>query len=161
MRNALNAFLYRTGEASDKFMIVFASNQPEQFDWAINDRIDEMVEFRLPGFDERVRMLKQYFDDYIRAPKNSRAKKIYVEGIEDSDFEDLAARIDGFSGRELSKLVIAFQAAAYGSPTSVFDKEMMTQVLDHHLTAHSQKEAWKQYVGPSEKHDNIKTILAD
>lgn len=31
------------GEASDKFMVVFASNQPEQFDWAINDRIDEMV----------------------------------------------------------------------------------------------------------------------
>jgi hypothetical protein len=42
MRNALNAFLYRTGEASQKFMIVYASNQPEQFDWAINDRIDEV-----------------------------------------------------------------------------------------------------------------------
>ncbi|RMX62967.1 hypothetical protein DD238_006960 [Peronospora effusa] len=161
MRNALNAFLYRTGEASDKFMIVFASNQPEQFDWAINDRIDEMVEFRLPGYDERVRMLKQYFDDYIRAPKNSRAKKIYVEDIEESDFEDLAARIEGFSGRELSKLVIAFQASAYGSSTSVFDKEMMMQVLEHHITAHSQKEAWKQYITPSEKRDNIKTILAD
>ena len=49
MRNALNAFLYRTGEASTNFMIVYASNQPEQFDWAINDRIDEMVEFELPG----------------------------------------------------------------------------------------------------------------
>jgi hypothetical protein len=24
-------------------MVVYASNQPEQFDWAINDRIDEMV----------------------------------------------------------------------------------------------------------------------
>lgn len=30
-------------------MVVFASNQPEQFDWAINDRIDEMVDFNLPG----------------------------------------------------------------------------------------------------------------
>jgi hypothetical protein len=29
-RNALNAFLYRTGEASSKIMIVYASNQPEQ-----------------------------------------------------------------------------------------------------------------------------------
>ena len=28
---------------------VYASNQPEQFDWAVNDRIDEMVEFALPG----------------------------------------------------------------------------------------------------------------
>jgi AAA+ superfamily predicted ATPase len=43
LRNALNAFLYRTGEATDKFMLVYASNQPEQFDWAVNDRIDEMV----------------------------------------------------------------------------------------------------------------------
>ena len=30
LRNALNAFLYRTGSASDKFMVVYASNQPEQ-----------------------------------------------------------------------------------------------------------------------------------
>lgn len=25
-------------------MLVYASNQPEQFDWAINDRIDEVCE---------------------------------------------------------------------------------------------------------------------
>lgn len=30
-------------------MLVVASNQPEQFDWAVNDRIDELVEFTLPG----------------------------------------------------------------------------------------------------------------
>lgn len=155
MRNALNAFLYRTGEASDKFMIVFASNQPEQFDWAINDRIDEMVEFKLPGYAERVRMLKQYFDDLIRAPKNSKAKKIYVEDIEDADFEEMAKRIEGFSGREISKLVIAFQASAYGSSSSNFTKQMMQDVLDHHMTAHAQKEEWKKYVGPSEKHDTL------
>ena len=115
----------------------------------------------MPGFDERVRILKQYFEDYIRAPKNSRAKKIYAEEIADSDFEDLAARTKGFSGRELSKLVIAFQAAAYSSPTSAFDKEMMLQVLEHHLTAHTQKEAWEEYATPNAKRDDIKTILAD
>ena len=50
MRNALNAFLYRTGEQTDRFMVVYASNQPEQFDDAINDRIDEMVSpVPLPG----------------------------------------------------------------------------------------------------------------
>ncbi|CAM9332168.1 unnamed protein product, partial [Phaeothamnion confervicola] len=59
-RNALNAFLYRTGEQSDRFMVVYASNQPEQFDEAINDRIDEMVLFELPGEEERYRMLTSY-----------------------------------------------------------------------------------------------------
>jgi hypothetical protein len=35
LRNSLNAFLYRTGEATRHFMVVFASNQPEQLDWAV------------------------------------------------------------------------------------------------------------------------------
>ncbi|OQR99070.1 ATPase family AAA domain-containing protein 3A [Achlya hypogyna] len=144
MRNALNAFLYRTGEASDKFMIVFASNQPEQFDWAINDRIDEMVEFQLPGLDERVRMLQQYVDKYL-LKSNSKAKQIVVKDIEYDDFVSVAKRIDGFSGREISKLVIAFQAAAYGSASSEFNKVLMEEVLEHHMVAHRQKEAWKEY----------------
>merc|ERR1711872_905119 len=45
LRATLNAFLYRTGDQSDKFMLVLASNTPEQLDWAINDRLDEVVEF--------------------------------------------------------------------------------------------------------------------
>jgi ATPase family AAA domain-containing protein 3A/B len=40
---------FRTGEQSDKFMLVLASNTPEQLDWAINDRLDEMIQFGLPG----------------------------------------------------------------------------------------------------------------
>ena len=42
-------------------MLILASNQPDQFDWAINDRLDDLIEFSLPTFDERYRMLKQYF----------------------------------------------------------------------------------------------------
>ena len=49
-------------------MLVLASNQPEQFDWAINDRMDEMVEFGLQGLEERQRMLLQYFKRYIADP---------------------------------------------------------------------------------------------
>jgi ATPase family AAA domain-containing protein 3A/B len=30
-------------------MLVLASNTPEQLDWAINDRLDEMVQFSIPG----------------------------------------------------------------------------------------------------------------
>jgi hypothetical protein len=37
-RSTLNAFLYRTGDQSGKFMMVLASNTPEQLDWAVNDR---------------------------------------------------------------------------------------------------------------------------
>lgn len=40
-----------------RFMMVLASNTPEQFDWAVNDRLDEMVEFMLPGLEERERLV--------------------------------------------------------------------------------------------------------
>ena len=47
------------------FMLVLASNEPEQFDWAVNDRLDEMVRFDLPSLAERRRMTYLYFDNYI------------------------------------------------------------------------------------------------
>lgn len=49
-------------------MLVLASNQPEQFDWAINDRLDEMVEFSTPDLSERERMVRLYFDKYVLKP---------------------------------------------------------------------------------------------
>ena len=72
-RNALNAFLYRTGSATDKFMLVYASNAPEQFDRAINDRIDELVPFALPGLDERQRLLALYMDEHLLNPPHGTA----------------------------------------------------------------------------------------
>lgn len=68
LRSTLNAFLYRTGEKSNKFMMVLASNTPEQFDSAMNNRLDEMVEFNLPGLEERERLLRLYFDQYVLQP---------------------------------------------------------------------------------------------
>ena len=51
-----------------RFMLVLASNQPEQFDWAINDRIDEIVNFALPGLEERERLVRMYFDKFVLGP---------------------------------------------------------------------------------------------
>lgn len=57
-------------------MVILATNQPEQLDWAINDRIDEIVEFALPGFEERERILEKYFDKYVvNHHKDSGAKR--------------------------------------------------------------------------------------
>lgn len=68
LRAALNAFLYRTSEQNSKFMLVLASNTPEQFDYAINDRLDEVVEFLLPGLAERERLVRLYFDKFVLQP---------------------------------------------------------------------------------------------
>jgi ATPase family AAA domain-containing protein 3A/B len=148
MRNALNAFLYRTGEASQKFMIVYASNQPEQFDWAINDRIDEMVEFDLPNTIQRLRMLSLYIDKYLLKP-HSGSKKVTVEDVDEAALEFLANETVGFSGREISKLAIAWQAAAYGTHNATITKDMLIEVLKESKLSKKQKNVWlqREYAG--------------
>jgi ATPase family AAA domain-containing protein 3A/B len=48
-RNALNALLYNTGAASRDFMLVLATNRPTDLDRAVADRVDEHIQFDLPG----------------------------------------------------------------------------------------------------------------
>lgn len=143
MRNALNAFLYRTGEQTDRFMVVYASNQPEQFDDAINDRIDEMVPFELPEEEERYRMLTYYMSKYLlKAVGGRKAATIVVDGVEEKHIREAAEVTAGFSGRELSKLAIAWQAAAYGSDSAVFTPELMASVTDTFLHQKAVKMRW-------------------
>lgn len=66
-------------------MLVLASNQPEQFDWAINDRLDEMVEFGIPDLEERDRMVRLYFEEYVLKPA-AEGKKYAESKIDFSPF---------------------------------------------------------------------------
>ncbi|VDK79927.1 unnamed protein product [Litomosoides sigmodontis] len=145
MRATLNAFLFRTGEQSKKFMLVVASNQPEQFDWAVNDRLDELVEFKLPGPAERERIILQYFDKYIAALATSGSKKARLK-LANFDWvkkcTDIAQKTDGMSGRQLSKLVIGWQAAAYASEDGVLTAEMIDRCTSEMVDQHKQKIMW-------------------
>lgn len=145
LRATLNAFLYRTGDQSDKFMMVLASNTPEQLDWAVNDRLDEVVEFALPGLEERQRLVRLYFDKYVLQPvlEGGRGRKL---SIEDMDYQVLCSEVaiatDGMSGREIAKLGVAWQAGGYCSEDGVVRKSMMMEKVRDAQVAHTQKMAW-------------------
>uniref|UniRef100_A0A3Q2XII7 ATPase family AAA domain containing 3A n=1 Tax=Hippocampus comes TaxID=109280 RepID=A0A3Q2XII7_HIPCM len=110
LRATLNAFLYRTGEQSNRFMLVLASNQPEQFDWAINDRIDEIVNFALPGLEERERLVRLYFDRYVLEPATGGRQRMKLAQFDyGKKCSEIAKRAEGMSGREISKLGVAWQ----------------------------------------------------
>mmetsp|Transcript_80121 Transcript_80121/g.162169 ORF Transcript_80121/g.162169 Transcript_80121/m.162169 type:complete len:577 (-) Transcript_80121:63-1793(-) len=140
-RNALNAFLFRTGTESNQFMMVYASNQPNQFDPALLDRVDEMVEFNLPGVDERRQMIAMYIDKYLIKPPGY-AKAVITDGIGPAEIEKAVQMTEGFSGRSISKLAIAWQAAAYGTEGAVIDKETFFQTVEHHKLSMSMKDEW-------------------
>jgi hypothetical protein len=65
LRAALNAMLFRTGDQSRDFILVLATNRPSDLDPAVIDRMDEALEFPLPGPEERRRILQIYLDRYI------------------------------------------------------------------------------------------------
>ncbi|PIO74324.1 ATPase, AAA family [Teladorsagia circumcincta] len=144
-RAALNAFLFRTGEQSRRFMLVVASNQPEQFDWAVNDRLDQLVQFDLPGRPERERILLQYFEEHIAKPatSGSRGQRLKLSNF---DWVEKCAQVaditEGMSGRELSKLVIGWQASAYASEDGVLTPEMIDRNTKDALAQHEHKMEW-------------------
>ncbi|XP_075966997.1 ATPase family AAA domain containing 3 [Anarhichas minor] len=143
LRATLNAFLYRTGEQSSKFMLVLASNQPEQFDWAINDRIDEIVNFALPGPDERERLVRLYFDKYVLEPATGGRQRMKLAQFDyGQKCSEIAKRTGGMSGREISKLGVAWQAAAYSSEDGVLTEAMIDARVDDAVKQHIQKMDW-------------------
>lgn len=147
LRSTLNAFLYRTGESSRKFMLVLASNQPDQFDWAINDRLDEMIEFGLPTLEERVRLVRQYFEEHVLKPATtgSRTSRMKIANFDFSKkCQQIAEVTEGLSGREISKIAIAWQASAYGSPDGVLTEDMMDERVEEAVRQHKQKVEWHQ-----------------
>ncbi|KAK3105048.1 hypothetical protein FSP39_016060 [Pinctada imbricata] len=150
LRATLNAFLYRTGEQSNKFMLVLASNQPEQFDWAINDRLDEMVEFDSPSLQERERLVRQYFDMYVLKPATEKKGLFGGSRLKVADFDysakcsQIAARTEGLSGREISKLGVAWQAVAYASDDGVLTEVMIDEKVGDAIKQHAKKVTWQR-----------------
>ncbi|KAM7404345.1 hypothetical protein PAMP_011702 [Pampus punctatissimus] len=145
LRATLNAFLYRTGEQSNKFMLVLASNQPEQFDWAINDRIDEIVNFALPEQEERERLVRLYFDRFVLGPATTGRQRLKLAQFDyGQKCSDIAKRAEGMSGREISKLGVAWQAAAYSSEDGVLTEIMIDSRVDDAVKQHAQKMDWLQ-----------------
>lgn len=146
LRSTLNAFLYRTGESSRKFMLVLASNQPDQFDWAINNRIDEMVEFQLPTRDERERLVRRYFEEYILNAGTRGWRSQRIKLTDDFDFHEkcteIAEATQGLSGREIAKLGIAWQASTYASKDGMLTEEILDARVNEMIKQHKQKAEW-------------------
>jgi len=127
--------------------MVLASNTPEQFDWAVNDRLDEMVEFSLPGLEERERLVRLYFDKFILQPAAEGKRRLKVAQFDYSQLcSQIAKMAEGMSGREIAKLGVAWQATAYASSDGILTEKMvMDKVLDA-MKQHRQKVGFSSIV---------------
>lgn len=149
-RSALNALLFRTGDQSKDIVLALATNRPGDLDSAVSDRIDEVLEFPLPGEDERFKLLKLYLDKYIAKADSGKPgwfrnlfkrqqQKIEMKGLTDDMLREAAAKTEGFSGREIAKMMASVQAAVYGSENCVLDPTLFREVVDYKVAEHQQR----------------------
>lgn len=147
-RSALNALLYRTGDQSRDVVLVLATNRPADLDSAVTDRIDEVIEFPNPGEEERVKLIKLYLSKYLSDKDEPQSRwemykkkpqKITVKDLSEDAIREAAKKTEGFSGREIAKLMASVQAAVYGSPDCVLDTQLFKEIVDIKVTEHHQR----------------------
>ncbi|KAJ1462163.1 P-loop containing nucleoside triphosphate hydrolase protein [Pelagophyceae sp. CCMP2097] len=136
-RNALNAFLYRTGSPTKDVLVVFATNAPELFDAAIHDRVDDVVRFDKPRLQERVKILNHHLETFAAADA-----ALAVDGITADVVSAAAEKVDGFSARAVSKLALAWRAAAFASETPRLTSELVGEVTQSQLEQEALKAKW-------------------
>ena len=69
-------------------------------------------------------------------------KKINISQINSDHIENIAKRTEGFSGRELTKLVVAWHDAAFAKDNPILDKETVEDVLNRHINQNKTKDKW-------------------
>ncbi|CAH2072561.1 unnamed protein product [Thlaspi arvense] len=149
-RSALNALLFRTGDQSKDIVLALATNRPGDLDSAVSDRVDETLEFPLPGEEERFKLLNLYLEKYISKTNLKKPgllqslfkkdqQKIEVKGITEELLKEAAAKTIGFSGREIAKLMASVQAAVYGSADCLLDANLFREVIDYKVAEHQQR----------------------
>jgi len=134
-RNALSVFLHHTGTENARVAVILATNVPSVLDRAVLDRIDEAFEFPRPAYEQRLQMLQMFMDQYVLRPAKGGRQAIEVDSTVDEKFlEQVAKSTDGMSGRQLAKLVLAFQSAVFGSGTGKLTHGLAQTVLQWRLS---------------------------
>ena len=109
--------------------------------------------FDLPDSVARLALVRQYFNLYCkRAGDDARsgpfglfrrqaARIAIAPDVDDAYLASVADLLDGFSGREISKLFISVQGSAYGSASSspLVDRRLVEEVVGWKLAEHIAK----------------------
>jgi ATPase family AAA domain-containing protein 3A/B len=73
------------GSQSTKVGLILATNRPADLDEAVLDRMDELLEFGLPGAAERQRIFSQHLSMYLRPPASglfgAKGTEVRPEGV--------------------------------------------------------------------------------
>ena len=131
----LTNFLNYTGERSNRFMIVFATNHKQVIDSAIHRRIDDLVELPLPGAAERFRVLQLYRNKILFDMEQNG--KIFVDSaqlcVDDEKLTEIAKKTEGLSNGDLEGIVNIIKTDADITEYGLVTSEVVDMAVQHAL----------------------------
>jgi len=141
-------------------MVVLATNAPQLLDEAIQDRMDEVLSFDSPLLEERVKIIKYHLNLYMNrlgdkwekvkfVLKHPRFVFYNIDNVDMSELTDdylteVSKRIEGFSGREIGKLVVSWHDEMYAKDSTKLDKEIVERVLERHIQQVKTMQEWNE-----------------
>merc|ERR1712070_990436 len=139
------ALLYQTGEQSPHFIMILSTNRPGDLDSAVVDRIDETLQFGLPTLEQRTRLASMYYKKHVLDLSDGKAsqdeaKDAKAQQVDDNTHAQVAEQTNGFSGREIAKLMTSVRnasllTAATGGGGAV-SKKLLMDVVDRKVKEH-------------------------
>jgi hypothetical protein len=134
----LTNFLDRTGERSDKIMIIIGTNHPERLDDAMKRRTDDAIELPLPAINERVDILKLYRDTLMLEPTGSAEG--FIESVQqcvsDEVISAIAQKTEGLSGGELEGIINSIISDAAIQSDGLVTPPLITAVVENAIEKH-------------------------
>lgn len=120
----LNAFLSHTGEESDKFMLIGATNMPEMIDEAVLSRMDHKLHIGAPKFEERLSILSQALAYFF-------SKNEIESSFSDERQKQITSLTDGLTGRAIFKMINALYSKKMATADQQLTEKMIFDTVDH------------------------------
>ena len=134
---ALNILLNRTGTETKKFVLVMATNRPEDLDPALLNRVHHKIHIPTPGPNERLAILVQKITQLFgqEALQSVFCKKF---------LDDMNPLLEGLTGRDLTNLCQTWQITQIAQHDLGLTQELAWQALLKYLDQKKQVESIEQ-----------------
>lgn len=120
----LDALLARTGTPSNKIMLILATNQFNELDEAIKNRMSTQIHIGNPDIEQRIQIIDQYAKQLFEKSPNL-SKVFNPAGI-----RKMAEKMDGHSGRSLFYLVNKLYSLEAKGENRTLTQKQVDSVID-------------------------------
>lgn len=117
-----NAFLNHTGEASDKIMLIMATNRIEDLDPAVLSRMDHKLFIGPPKLNERKQIIEAYLPHFF---SYREIRELFLEEV----VESIAMKTEGLTGRTIFKMLNAIKGSKNASAQNELTMDIIFNVV--------------------------------